>query len=82
MECLLLSDHTQHMEKVPVKGRSTAHQTIESSLTSVSSLTLSPDARFLFAVNTGSNSISSFIVSDNGKLILVDVKPSGRHSAQ
>ena len=46
-------------------------------LMSEGSLTLSPDGRFLFAVNAGSNSISSFIVSDNGKLILVDVKPSG-----
>ena len=46
-------------------------------LMSEGSLTLSPDGRFLFAVNTGSNSISSFIVSDSGKLNLVDVKPSG-----
>ena len=54
------------------------HQTMESiHLMSEGSLTLSPDGRFLFAVNTGSNSISSFIVSDSGKLNLVDVKPSG-----
>src|SRR4051812_31015661 len=46
-------------------------------LMSEGSLSLSPDGRFLFAVNAGSNSISSFIVSDSGKLIFVDVKPSG-----
>ena len=46
-------------------------------LTSQGSLTLSRDGRFLFAVNAGSNSISSFIITDSGELILVDVKPSG-----
>ena len=46
-------------------------------LTSQGSLSLSSYGRFLFAVNAGSNSISSFIVSDSGKLILVDVQPSG-----
>jgi 6-phosphogluconolactonase len=37
---------------------------------------LSRDGRFLFAVNAGSNSISSFIITDSGGLVLVDVKPS------
>lgn len=46
-------------------------------LTSQGSLTLSPDGNFLFAVNAGSNSISSFWVDDNGRLTLIDVKPSG-----
>lgn len=46
-------------------------------LTSQGSLSLSPDGNFLFAVNAGSNSISSFWVDDNGRLTLIDVKPSG-----
>ncbi|MBP0726891.1 beta-propeller fold lactonase family protein [Bacillus sp. RG28] len=46
-------------------------------LASQGSLTLSRDGRFLFAVNAGSNSISSFIITDNGAPSLVDVKPSG-----
>jgi 6-phosphogluconolactonase len=46
-------------------------------LSSQGSLTLSRDGRFLLAVNTGSNSISSFIITDSGIPVLVDVKPSG-----
>ncbi|TVY02136.1 lactonase family protein [Cohnella terricola] len=46
-------------------------------LVSQGSLTLSRDARRLFAVNAGSNSISSFTVADSGGLVLADVKPSG-----
>ncbi|MBO0962285.1 beta-propeller fold lactonase family protein [Neobacillus sp. MM2021_6] len=46
-------------------------------LTSQGSLTLSRDRRFLLAVNAGDNSISSFIISDSGIPVLVDVKPSG-----
>jgi 6-phosphogluconolactonase len=46
-------------------------------LLSQGSLSLSHDGRFLFAVNAGSNSISSFIITDSGAPILVDVKPSG-----
>ncbi|MBM7656408.1 lactonase family protein [Neobacillus cucumis] len=46
-------------------------------LTSQGSLTLSRDGRFLLAVNAGSHSISSFIITDSGAPVLVDVKPSG-----
>ncbi|MEN6348993.1 MAG: beta-propeller fold lactonase family protein [Syntrophomonas sp.] len=46
-------------------------------LGSQGSLILSHNDRFLFAVNAGSNSISSFQVSKNGKLTLVDVESSG-----
>ncbi|MED1467545.1 lactonase family protein [Bacillus salipaludis] len=46
-------------------------------LTSQGSLTLSRDGRFLFAVNAGSNSISSFIITDSGVPVLADVRPSG-----
>ncbi|WP_405083160.1 lactonase family protein [Paenibacillus chitinolyticus] len=46
-------------------------------LTSQGALTLSRDGRFLLAVNAGSHSISSFIITDNGTPVLMDVKPSG-----
>ncbi len=46
-------------------------------LASQGSLILSRDGRFLFAVNAGSHSISSFIIADNGVPVFVDVKPSG-----
>ena len=46
-------------------------------LTSQGSLTLSRDGRFLLAVNAGSDSISSFIITESGTPVLVDVKPSG-----
>lgn len=46
-------------------------------LASQGSLCLSRDGRLLFAVNTGSGTISSFIITDSGGLILVDVQPSG-----
>jgi 6-phosphogluconolactonase (cycloisomerase 2 family) len=46
-------------------------------LASQGSLCLSRDDRFLFAVNAGSGSISSFIITDSGGLVLMDVKPSG-----
>jgi len=46
-------------------------------LTSQGSLTFSPDGQFLFAVNAGSGSISSFWVAGDGRLTLIDVKPSG-----
>ncbi|MGI1660498.1 MAG: lactonase family protein [Desulfitobacterium sp.] len=46
-------------------------------LASKGAISLSRDGRFLFAVNAGSNSISSFIITDGGELVLADVKPSG-----
>ncbi|SDP03863.1 6-phosphogluconolactonase, cycloisomerase 2 family [Paenibacillus sp. yr247] len=46
-------------------------------LASQGALTLSRDGRFLLAVNAGSHSISSFIITDSGAPVLVDVKPSG-----
>ncbi|MCQ6281615.1 beta-propeller fold lactonase family protein [Bacillus sp. EB600] len=46
-------------------------------LTSQGALTLSRDGRFLLAVNAGNHSISSFIITDSGTPVLVDVKPSG-----
>jgi 6-phosphogluconolactonase len=46
-------------------------------LASQGSIALSYDNRFLFAVNAGSNSISSFRIANNGGLTFVDVIPSG-----
>lgn len=46
-------------------------------LASQGSLALSRDGRFLFAVNAGSGSISSFRVAPTGALDLADVEPSG-----
>ncbi len=46
-------------------------------LASQGSLALSRDGRFLFAVNAGSGSVSSFRVGGDGTLALADVEPSG-----
>jgi hypothetical protein len=40
-------------------------------------LVLTPDRRFLFAVNVRDNSVSSFAVGEEGKLTLLDVKRTG-----
>jgi 6-phosphogluconolactonase (cycloisomerase 2 family) len=40
-------------------------------------LVLSPDLRFLFAVNNYDNSVSSFAVDEDGTLTLLDVRPTG-----
>jgi len=69
----------------PTNGRGTGIRKVSAAtpnngvdpLTSQGSLTLSRDGRFLLAVNAGSHSISSFIISDSGVPVLVDVKPSG-----
>src|SRR5215831_1377857 len=41
------------------------------------SVILTPDRRFLFATNGGDNSVSSFAVDKEGRLKLLDVKPTG-----
>jgi len=41
------------------------------------SVILSPDHRFLFTTNAGDNSVSSFAVDKEGRLKLLDVKPTG-----
>lgn len=73
------------MASYPTSGKGTGTKEVSTAtpndgidpLHSEGSLTLSRDGRFLFAVNAGSHSISSFMVTENGHLILVDVKPSG-----
>ncbi|HZD67505.1 MAG TPA: beta-propeller fold lactonase family protein [Actinomycetes bacterium] len=41
------------------------------------SLILTPDRRFLLTTNAGDNSVSSFDVGEDGKLTLLDAKPTG-----
>jgi len=41
------------------------------------SVILAPDRRFLFATNGGNNTVSSFAVGSDGRLTLLDVKPTG-----
>src|SRR5258708_11625561 len=41
------------------------------------SVILTPDRRFLFITNAGDNSVSSFAVSEDGELTLVDTKRTG-----
>jgi 6-phosphogluconolactonase (cycloisomerase 2 family) len=41
------------------------------------SVILSPDRLFLFTTNAGDNSVSSFRVGEEGRLTLLDVKPTG-----
>jgi 6-phosphogluconolactonase len=69
----------------PTNGRGTGTKEVSSAtandgidpLASQGALTLSPDGQFLLAVNAGSNTISSFLITDNGVPVLTDVKPSG-----
>ncbi|HCF70140.1 MAG TPA: hypothetical protein DER33_00875 [Syntrophomonas sp.] len=57
-------------------GRGTGKAQVDP-LASQGSLILSRGGGFLFAVNAGSNSISSFRVANSGRLTLVNVVPSG-----
>src|SRR5262249_3613278 len=41
------------------------------------SVILSPDRGFLFATNGGDNSVFRFLVGDQGRLPLIDNKPTG-----
>ena len=57
----------------PVSGQESAPNAFEGA----NSVILTPDRRFLFATNGGDNSVSSFSVSQDGKLTLVDAKRTG-----
>ncbi|RZU01873.1 6-phosphogluconolactonase (cycloisomerase 2 family) [Kribbella rubisoli] len=57
----------------PISGQASAPNAFEGA----ASVILSPDRRFLFATNGGDNSVSSFGVSADGKLSLIDVKRTG-----
>lgn len=67
----MLSDAAVYM----THGNGTGEQTVDP-LESQGSVILSGDGRFLFAVNAGSNNISSFLIQQ-GRLMLVDVAYSG-----
>lgn len=57
----------------PISGQESSPNAFEGA----ASVILSPDRRFLFATNGGDNSVSSFAVSDDGRLTLLDRKPTG-----
>ena len=57
----------------PISGQDSAPNSFEGA----GSVILSPDRRFLFATNGGDNSVSSFAVGNDGKLTLLDTKPTG-----
>jgi 6-phosphogluconolactonase (cycloisomerase 2 family) len=57
----------------PISGQDSAPNAYEGA----SSIVITPDRKFLFTTNGGDNSVSSFSVSDDGKLKLLDVKSTG-----
>jgi hypothetical protein len=57
----------------PVSGQASAPNAFEGA----NSVILTPDRRFLFTTNGGDNTVSSFSVGVDGKLVLLDVKRTG-----
>ena len=57
----------------PISGQESAPNAFEGA----GSVILTPDHRFLFATNGGDNSVSSFAVDEQGRLKLIDTKPTG-----
>src|SRR5215471_20045502 len=57
----------------PISGQESAPNAFEGA----ASVILSPDCRFLFTTNGGDNSVSSFSVDKDGRLTLLDMKPTG-----
>src|SRR5215510_2594649 len=57
----------------PISGQESAPNAFEGA----GSVRLSPDCRFLFTTNGGDNSVSSFSVDKDGRLTLLDTKPTG-----
>ena len=57
----------------PISGQESAPNAFEGA----GSVILSPDRRFLFTTNGGDNSVSSFAVAQDGRLTLLDRKPTG-----
>src|SRR5215468_11222717 len=57
----------------PISGQESAPNSFEGA----GSVIVSPDRRFLFTTNGGDNSVSSFAVADDGRLTLLDCKPTG-----
>jgi len=57
----------------PISGQESAPNAFEGA----GSVILTPDRRFLFTANGGDNSVSSFAVAEDGRLTLLDRKPTG-----
>jgi len=57
----------------PISGQESAPNSFEGA----GSVILTPDHRFLFATSGGDNSVSSFAVGEQGRLKLIDTKPTG-----
>jgi 6-phosphogluconolactonase (cycloisomerase 2 family) len=57
----------------PISGQDSAPNAFEGA----GSVLLTPDRKFLFATNGGDNSVSSFSVGEDGRLMLVDRKSTG-----
>src|ERR1700747_1292784 len=57
----------------PISGQESAPNSFEGA----ASVILSPDRKFLFATNGGDNSVSTFAVGAQGRLTLIDNKPTG-----
>src|ERR1700756_2994682 len=57
----------------PISGQESSPNAFEGA----GSVIITPDRRFLFTTNGGDNSVSSFRVSEDGRLSLIDVKPTG-----
>lgn len=57
----------------PISGQESAPNAFEGA----GSVILSPDHQFLFTTNGGDNSVSSFSVDKDGRLKLLDTKPTG-----
>ena len=57
----------------PISGQASAPNAFEGA----ASVIITADRRFLFATNGGDNSVSSFAVTEDGKLTLLDVKRTG-----
>jgi 6-phosphogluconolactonase (cycloisomerase 2 family) len=57
----------------PISGQDSAPNAFEGA----ASIILTPDRRMMFTTNGGDNSVSSFRVGDDGRLTLLDIKPTG-----
>src|SRR4030095_11415109 len=57
----------------PISGQESAPNAFEGA----ASVIITPDRRYLFATNGGDNSVSSFSIGADGRLKLIDCKPTG-----
>jgi 6-phosphogluconolactonase len=69
-------DNLNYVRSYKTGGNGTGTQIVDP-LMSQGSIILSDDRHFLFVVNAGSNSITSFKITNSGTLILADIKQSG-----